>query len=148
MMDLVFEDFRKAYEGGHGYDLAQTLSPLPPKDQPERLQNFYQSTNFAHAEKDFRYRILHDASLSFKLPKEEGNGWVEVYFCYWKAVGEILNAESGGGKVSNSSSQDSLRFMFWYCICFHCQGDFPLHLNQCHVLHDAMLNLQIFEDIG
>lgn len=101
-MDIIFEDFRKAYEKGNGYDLSMTLSPIAPKGQPDRLQKFYRSTNFAHVQKDFKYRILHDASSPFKLPVDEGNGWVEVYHTYWKAVGEILNAESLNGKVRNS----------------------------------------------
>lgn len=98
-MDIIFEDFRKAYEEGDGYALSMTLCPIPPKDQPDRFTNFYRSTNFQHVHKDFKYRILHDASSPFKLPIEEGNGWVEVYHAYWKAIGEILNAEARNEKV-------------------------------------------------
>jgi hypothetical protein len=93
-MDIIFEDFRKAYEEGNGYDLSQTLSPLPPPSDPDRLYNFFRSTNFAQVKADFKYRILYDGSSPFKLPAEEGNGWVEVYWTYWKALGEILNAEN------------------------------------------------------
>lgn len=100
-MDIVFEDFRKAYEEGDGYGLSMTLCPIPPTDQPDSFTNFYRSTNFQHVQKDFKYRILHDASSPFKLPIEEGNGWVEVYFTYWKAIGEILNAEAKNEKVRN-----------------------------------------------
>ena len=98
-MDVVFEDFRKSYGEGDGYGLSMTLCPIPPNDQPDRFPNFYRSTNFQHVQKDFKYRILHDASSPFKLPIEEGNGWVEVYFTYWKAIGEILNAEASNEKV-------------------------------------------------
>jgi hypothetical protein len=38
------------------------------------------------------------------LPKEEVQGWVEVYVSYWKAVGEILavqDASTANGKVSS-----------------------------------------------
>ncbi|KAE8448509.1 COP9 signalosome complex subunit 8 [Mollisiaceae sp. DMI_Dod_QoI] len=99
-MDIIFEDFRKAYGEGNGYDLSMTLSPVAPDSQPDRLSKFYRSTNFAHVQKDFKYRILHDMSSPFKLPAEEGNGWVEVYHTYWKAVGELLSAEASGGKAS------------------------------------------------
>ena len=93
-MDPIFDDFRKAYEEGNGYDLSMTLSPVDPDDQPDRLYKFFRSTNFAQVKKDFQYRILYDSATPFKLPAEEGNGWVEVYLAYWKAVGEILNAEN------------------------------------------------------
>lgn len=92
-MDPLFEDFKRAYVEGDGYGLSMTLSPIPPISQPERLQIFYRSTNFAQVQKDFRYRILHDTSIPFQLPIEESNGWVEVYHTYWKAVGELLDAE-------------------------------------------------------
>ncbi|KAG0651630.1 COP9 signalosome 8 [Hyphodiscus hymeniophilus] len=93
-MDSVFQDFKKAYSEGHGYGLSMTLSPIPPSSDPNRLKAFFRSTNHASAKTDFKYHILYDNSMPFKLPQDEGNGWVEVYFAYWKAVGEILNAET------------------------------------------------------
>jgi hypothetical protein len=92
-MDPIFEGFKKAYEEGNGYDLSMTLSPVDPHDEPDRLYKFFRSTNFAQVKKDFQYRILYDSATPFKLPAEEGSGWVEVYLAYWKAVGEVLNAE-------------------------------------------------------
>lgn len=103
-MDAVFSDFRKAYETGNGYELCQTLSPLPPASDPDRLDRFYRSTNFSHAQRDFKSWILNHQASSFTLPAEEGNGWVEVYHLYWKAVGEILRAEAAAetsSKVRN-----------------------------------------------
>ncbi|CZT00507.1 related to CSN12-signalosome component [Rhynchosporium agropyri] len=93
-MDEVFGDFRKAYEKGDGYALAQTLSPIPPTSEPDRLERFYQSTNFQHVQRDFKNRLLNDHTSPFTLPQDEGNGWVDVYQLYWKAVGEILKAEA------------------------------------------------------
>ena len=93
-MDAVFSDFQRAYEGGNGYSLSETLSPIPPPSDPRRLYNFYRSTNFSQVKRDFQYRILYDGASSFKLPADEGNGWVEVYWAYWKAVGDILEAEN------------------------------------------------------
>jgi hypothetical protein len=102
-MEPVFEGFKKAYEVANGYDLSMTLSPIPPSSDPDRLHSFFRSTNHASAKTDFKYQILYDSSMSFKLPADEGNGWVEVYFAYWKAVGEILDAETAsrsGAKVN------------------------------------------------
>jgi len=114
-MDPIFDDFRKAYEEGNGYDLSMTLSPVDPDDQPDRLYKFFRSTNFAQVKKDLQYRILYDNAAPFKLPAEEGNGWVEVYLAYWKAVGEILNAENA--PKSNAKVREcNLRISFSRCL--------------------------------
>jgi hypothetical protein len=91
-MEPIFNDFRKAYEIGDGYGLATTLSPLAPASEPDRLYNFYRSTNFNAVKGELKSHIFNLSS--FKLPAEEGNGWVDVYQAYWKAIGEILNAEA------------------------------------------------------
>jgi len=93
-MDPIFDEFRQAFVDGKGYDLSQTLSPIPPPSQPQRLYNFFRSTNFATVQKDLKYQILYNSASQFQLPPEQGNGWVEVYHAYWKAVGEVLNAEN------------------------------------------------------
>lgn len=92
-MDPIFDDFIRAYTDGNGYDLSLTLSPIAPPNQPNRLRAFYRSTNFASVQKDFQYRILWDNSKDFQIDPEEGSGWVEIFVAYWKAVGEIVNAE-------------------------------------------------------
>jgi hypothetical protein len=105
-MDSIFQDFKKAYGEGHGYDLSMTLSPIPPASDPNRLSDFFRSTTHASVRTDFKYQILYDASMQLKLPVDEGNGWIEVYSAYWKAVGEILNAETAsrsGAKVRRKS---------------------------------------------
>jgi hypothetical protein len=110
-MDRFFNDFKEAYGNGDGYGLSMTLSPLDPPSKPNKLSSFYRSTNVASAVKDFRYRILYDNSTPFRLSHEEGNGWVDIYFAYWKAVGEILNVENttqANEKVSKLSSTDLL----------------------------------------
>ena len=104
-MDIVFDDFKKAYGEGNGYALSETLSPIPPLSDPNRLYSFFRSTNHASAKTDFKYQILYDSSMPFKLPTDEGNGWIEVYFAYWKVVGEVLNAETASrsdAKVKNA----------------------------------------------
>jgi hypothetical protein len=99
-MDQVFKEFKDAYERGDGYGLAMTLSPINPPSQPDRLYTFFRSTNAASAIQDFKYRILYDNSTSFKLSRDEGNCWVDIYFAYWKTVGEILSA--GNATKANS----------------------------------------------
>ena len=120
-MDSIFKDFKKAYGEGHGYDLSMTLSPVPPLSDPDRLLAFFRSTNHASAKTDFKYQILYDSSMPFKLPTDEGNGWVEVYFTYWKAVGEILNAETASkssAKVNGSSASTNC-YVTWSFNLFH-----------------------------
>ena len=115
-MDALFESFRRAYEEGNGYELSMTLSPIDPDNEPDRLYRFFRSTNFAAVKKDLQYRILYDNANPFKLPVEEGNGWVDVYLAYWKAVGEILNAENApesNSKVSRLSFRYYLRVHAW-----------------------------------
>lgn len=106
-MDRFFNEFKEAYGNGDGYGLSMTLSPVDPSSQPNRLSSFFRSTNVASAVKDFRYRILYDNSSAFRLSHEEGNGWVDIYFAYWKAVGEILkagNSTQANEKVSKLSN--------------------------------------------
>lgn len=93
-MDSIFEDFRNAHLNGDGYLLSSTLSPMEFPSQPDRLRSFYRSTSFATVKTDIKYRILYDNSSPVKLPAEEGTAWIEVYCAYWKAVGDILNAEA------------------------------------------------------
>ncbi|RDW87645.1 hypothetical protein BP5796_03339 [Coleophoma crateriformis] len=94
-MDAIFEDFKNAYLNGDGYLLSRTLLPIDPPSQPDRLRAFQRSTNHAAVRNDFKYRILYDNASPIKLPADEGNAWVEIYYFYWKAVGEILSAEAG-----------------------------------------------------
>jgi len=91
-MESVFTAFRAAYAERNGYALSQTLSPIAPTTQPDRLVTFYQSTNSANVKRDVQRSI----PVTFQFASEENKGWVEVYAAYWKAVGAILDAEAGG----------------------------------------------------
>ncbi|KAH8813258.1 hypothetical protein F5884DRAFT_856536 [Xylogone sp. PMI_703] len=93
-MDYVFDIFKRAQASGDGYLLSQTILPIAPNTQPDLLYSFYKSTNFASVKNDFKYKIIYDNKNPFKLSTEEGNAWVDIYAAYWKAVGEILNAEA------------------------------------------------------
>jgi hypothetical protein len=108
-MDAVFDAFKRAFNDGLGYDLSMTLSPVAPPDQPGRLVAFYRSTNFATAKKDFQYRIIWDKANGFAIEADQGNGWVDLYVAYWKAVGEILKAE----EATRTKAKVGLGF-FWF----------------------------------
>ncbi|KAG9242596.1 hypothetical protein BJ878DRAFT_535787 [Calycina marina] len=93
-MDSFFKVFSAAYGGGDGYALADTLSPIAPASQPDKLRRFVHSTNYASVQNDFKYRLLYDKASPLRLNVEEGKAWVEVYVSFWKACVEILQAEA------------------------------------------------------
>lgn len=97
-MNDTFDQFTKAHISRNGYLLAQTLSPVPPSDDPHRLMAVWRSTNSHSVKGDIKHFIKTNTSHRHKLDNDEVNGWVEVYMAYWKAIGEILAGESG--KVS------------------------------------------------
>ena len=97
-MDSLFKKFSTAYGEGQGYGLAETLSPIPPPSQPDKLQRFYRSTNFQSVKSDFQYRLLYDNSNPVRLDAVEGKAWVEIYCSYWSAIGELLEAEAAISK--------------------------------------------------
>lgn len=103
-MEQLIEEFRNAYVNESGYDLALTLSPVAPVSNPNRLYSIYRSTNFAQAQSDILNRISYDNNLSQRLSVEEANGWADVFFAYWKAIGEILKAE----EATKNNTQVSL----------------------------------------
>ncbi|KAI9171852.1 COP9 signalosome complex subunit 12 [Paramyrothecium foliicola] len=94
-MHELFEDFAKAHAKPNGYLLAQTLSPVPPADQPHRLRSIWQSTNAHSVKGDIKHFIKTNTMHRAKLGSDEINGWVEVYTAYWHALGEIIAGESG-----------------------------------------------------
>lgn len=94
-MNDLFHDFAQAHAGQNGYQLAQTLSPVAPPGQPNRLKAIWQSTNFHSVKGDIKHFIKTNTSHRQKLDHTEANGWGEVYMAYWKAIGEILAGESG-----------------------------------------------------
>ncbi|PFH62454.1 hypothetical protein XA68_13521 [Ophiocordyceps unilateralis] len=94
-MDDLFEAFAQAHAIQNGYLLAQTLSPVAPPEDPRRLVRIWQSTNGHSARGDIKHFIKAQTAHRRSLDPEEVSGWVEVYFSYWKALGEILAGESG-----------------------------------------------------
>lgn len=92
-MEAVFQHFQRGYGDGDGYALSDTLSPIPPASQPDRLSNFFRSTNFSQVKRDFKQGLLRNSAVG-GISEDEFNGWVEVYVAYWKAVGELLSADA------------------------------------------------------
>ena len=96
-MQSIAEDFGVAFANANGWRLSTTLSPLPPKDEPDRLRLFWQSTNSYAVKKDIKHFLLESLSGRVSLTSHDSNvvigGWVDIYTAYWKAIGEILAAE-------------------------------------------------------
>lgn len=92
-MNVVFDDFKIGYQNINGYVLANSISPLAPPENPNKLRIFHQSTNYQNLKKDIQYAILYDQLSPITLPPDQGKAWVEVYMAYWKAVDLILKAE-------------------------------------------------------
>lgn len=99
IMNTIFDQFAEAHTLRNGYKLAQTLSPVPPPDDPHRLMAVWRSTNSHSVKGDIKHFIKSSTSHRRKLDHDETTGWVEVYTSYWKAIAEILAGESG--KVRN-----------------------------------------------
>ncbi|CAG8972714.1 hypothetical protein HYALB_00008629 [Hymenoscyphus albidus] len=108
-MESVFQCFQRGYGNGDGYALSDTLSPIPPESQPDRLNNFFRSTNFANVKRDFKQALLRNSEVG--MSEEEYNGWVEVYVAYWKAVGELLAADAA--PKSNSKAAWTKTYDAW-----------------------------------
>lgn len=104
-MNTTFQQFAEAHSLRNGYKLAQTLSPVPPEDDPQRLMAVWRSTNSHSVKGDIKHFIKSSTAHKRKLDHDETTGWVEVYTSYWKAVSEILAGESG--KVRNRAYRQS-----------------------------------------
>ena len=102
-MDELFRNFRQAIQSSDGYALAATVTPKNPPNDPGRLNSFYRASNSSDIQTDVRYATIYNSDV--KLSKAEGNAWLEVFVGYWKAIGELLNAEDGAkqGRERESS---------------------------------------------
>jgi hypothetical protein len=94
-MNELFEEFVAAYTSRNGYELAQTISPVPSSGQPHKLVSIFQSTNSHSVRGDIKHFIKHNAAIRKSLSQDEVSGWVDVYTAYWKALGEIVSGETG-----------------------------------------------------
>lgn len=124
-MEPVFQCFQRGYGNGDGYALSDTLSPIPPASQPDRLSNFFRSTNFSNVKRDCKQGLLRNSEVG--MTEEEYNGWVEVYVAYWKAVGELLAADAA---PKSNSKVRYISFPPYYCPIF-------LEYNSCNIWVDS-----------
>lgn len=91
-MDTVFQTFHQASSRFAGPLLATTLSPIPPDDDPTLLHRFHRDSNVFSIQSDIQKYIK---ARPLYLPIAEANAWIDIYVAYWKALGEILRAETG-----------------------------------------------------
>ncbi len=96
-MDVLIEDFATAQDARSGPKLAATLSPESPAEDPDRLHRIWVSASFNDIKTTIRRKIQNNGS-SRTLSNDEVIGWTDVYYAYWKAVGELLALEEDGGK--------------------------------------------------
>ncbi|KAL9022235.1 MAG: hypothetical protein Q9185_000635 [Variospora sp. 1 TL-2023] len=91
-MDTIFQTFHQSQYQGSGPDLATTLTPIAPPHDPTLLRRFHKNSNVFSIHKDIEsYIRIPQCHLS----KAESTAWIDIYVAYWKAVGEILRAETG-----------------------------------------------------
>ncbi|KAL8994938.1 MAG: hypothetical protein Q9169_005239 [Polycauliona sp. 2 TL-2023] len=94
-MDTIFRIFHHAQYTRDGSVLGNLLSPIPPTGDPTLLQRFYKDSNVFDIQSDITQYIK---SPQAAIPKEQRNAWIEIYVAYWKAIGEIIRAESGNNR--------------------------------------------------
>lgn len=107
-MTSLFAEFKKAQSAGSGEALAATLNPV---DIP-RLRAFYNTTNSLSVASDIRYGLLQDRVTGTKLPKQEGNVWVDIYIAFWKAAGELVKLDDPKFTLSGRGTWTAL-FGHW-----------------------------------
>ncbi|KAL8733001.1 MAG: hypothetical protein Q9166_002399 [cf. Caloplaca sp. 2 TL-2023] len=91
-MDTIFNVFHHAHYTHDGALLGQLFTPIPPPQDPTLLRRFHKDSNVFSVQFDITSYIKTPGS---SLPKGETSAWIDIYVAYWKAIGEILRAESG-----------------------------------------------------
>lgn len=112
-MDALFADFASAQNAMHGYALADTIRPQPPKSDPARLYTFYRSSNAYSIQTDLKYKLQYNPDL--KLPKQETNAWIEVFTIFHSFTGVLLAAEEAqnAGQAQARSADWSAVYESW-----------------------------------
>ena len=91
-MDRLFREFGRAVTEGNGNALAATLAPLSPPDEPYRLRNIWNGAGHHDAKAVIKRKIQ---SNTTGIPHSEVQGWVEVFYAFWKAIGQVLLVQDG-----------------------------------------------------
>ena len=108
-MASIFADFHEAQQIGAGRLLASCLAPIDTPGNQRRLESFAQLSNYQAITADVRYHVLQDKSIAVKLPKAEGNAWVEIFVALWTTTKEILAVEDGLADTSWSKVFDAYK---------------------------------------
>ena len=137
-MASIFADFHEAQRVGSGHLLASCLAPIDNLQSPRRLQSFAQLSNYQTVPADVRYHLLQDRSSAVKLPKAEGNAWVEIFVALWTSVRELLANEHSLPHASWSKTFEAYKevcnllirgysnhgFQAWTVPCLHVAGKY------------------------
>ncbi|KAL8743733.1 MAG: hypothetical protein Q9190_003950 [Brigantiaea leucoxantha] len=91
-MDPFFRVFYDAHASFSGPRLSSTLIPIAPSANPNALRQFYADSSVFSISGDIWHFLQ---PVTSNLSKAEANAWKDVYIAYWKAIGEVVRAESG-----------------------------------------------------
>ncbi|KAK6820470.1 Protein CSN12-like protein [Apiospora arundinis] len=91
-MDSLIKEFKTAYAGQLGNDLAKTLTPDIPNNAAQ-MMSVWESGNSQSIKEDLKFLFVRDKSARLNMSSDEAVGWQEIYHSYWKALGEILAVE-------------------------------------------------------
>lgn len=101
-MEFLIQNFVTAQNTGQGHVLAATLTPEPPKDDPNRLRRLTSQSTDSSIESDLRTGLL-SPPTGVRLSKAEGNAWIDVYVAYYHAADEIVGLAEGYDDIDNAS---------------------------------------------
>ncbi|KAL5876849.1 COP9 signalosome (CSN) subunit [Pyricularia oryzae] len=98
-MDKLFDQFAKAVSEGNGPLLSKTLLPGESNEDLDRLHSIWRSATSQDVKNSVRTHIRKRTNL----PRDEVEGWLEVYIAFWKAIGEILGVHGTPGAPTRST---------------------------------------------
>lgn len=109
-MDRLFRDFGKAVHAGDGTALAATLVPEAPLNDPSRLRNIWNGARSHDAKPSIKRKIQNSTDA---LNHSEVQGWTEVYYAYWKALGEIISLQNQGRNAEGKQTTWTDVYQAW-----------------------------------
>lgn len=109
-MEEALLSFQKAYYNNSAIELGACLSPIPPKDEPGRLYDFWRSSNDARVEHDVRNAITY---MLNGRPRAEIQAWVDVWAGFWRSVDKILKAEQAQNQGKLAEQQTVQVYDTW-----------------------------------
>jgi len=105
-MQEALGPFLAAYASQSPKNVAVFFEPRAPPEDPLRLYNFWRASNEVMVLGDVRNALQN--LMPTRTTFDEGQGWVDIIACYWRAVDRILKAEQAEsqGKLSERLSVD------------------------------------------